>query len=107
MTSAGKTSQLPHAYTLDSIFHALADPTRRAILQAAATEARSISEVAEPHPVSLAAVSKHVRVLEKAGLLRRHRQGRRHLLFCDADALHHAQRWLQEYRQILEQLPDA
>ncbi len=63
---------------LDHVFHALAHPTRRAILKRLAASERSITELAAPFDMSLEAVSKHVQVLERARLLRRTRQGRIH-----------------------------
>lgn len=62
----------------DDIFHALADPTRRQILARIADEEYSVTELAEPFNMSLAAISKHVRVLERAGLLQRTRDGKIH-----------------------------
>jgi DNA-binding transcriptional ArsR family regulator len=62
---------------LNRVFHALSDPTRRAILRGIARKARTVGEIASPMPMSLAAVSKHLRVLEEAGLIRKKRDGRR------------------------------
>ena len=69
---------------LDQVLSAVCDPTRRAILQRLSHGPARVTDVAEPLPMSLAAVSKHVRVLEDAGLVRRERQGREHLLHLDA-----------------------
>ena len=65
---------------LDTVFHALADPTRRGMLATLALGERSIGELAEPYAMSLAGASKHVKVLEDAGLLSRRKTGRTHLV---------------------------
>jgi DNA-binding transcriptional ArsR family regulator len=90
-------------YTLESlnrVFSAVADPTRRAILRALAKNPATISEIAKPFPVSLNAVSKHVMVLERAGLIRREIQGREHLCSLDPRPLRDATAWLDHYRQF-------
>ncbi len=66
----------PGGHDLDRVFHSLSDGTRRAIIEALATGERSVSELAAPFDMSLPAVSKHVRVLEGAGLLERQKRGR-------------------------------
>jgi DNA-binding transcriptional ArsR family regulator len=65
--------------SLDGVFHALADPTRRSILRTLASGEPNISELAAPFSMSFAAASKHVKVLEKAGVVRRKVQGREHI----------------------------
>lgn len=92
---------------LDGVFSALADPTRRAILRALARSPATINEIARPFPVSLNAVSKHVMVLERAGLLRREIKGREHHCRINARPLHQADNWLQQYRQFWDQRLDA
>jgi DNA-binding transcriptional ArsR family regulator len=90
-------------YTLESlnrVFSAVADPTRRAILRALAKNPATITEIAKPFPVSLNAVSKHVMVLERAGLIRREIQGREHLCSLDPRPLREATAWLDHYRQF-------
>lgn len=95
------------ATALDAIFRALADPTRRRIVaDLAAGEAR-VSDIAEPLPMSLAAVSKHLRILEDAGLLQRVRRGREHLMSARPDALVAARRWLQDQEAFWEARFDA
>lgn len=85
---------------LDDTMTALADPTRRAILaRLAAGEAR-VTDLAEPFPISLNAVSKHIRILERADLVRRRRQGREHLLSLNPAPLEAAGRWIDEQRAI-------
>lgn len=90
-------------FELDRVFHALADHTRRAIMRDISDAPRSISEVAKPHKISLAAVSKHVRVLEDAGLLSRERKGRTHMLAAQPAALADAHDWLRDYSQLWQQ----
>src|SRR5438309_9704125 len=88
--------------TLDRTFAALADPTRRRILAHLARGDRRVTDLARPHDMSLPAVSKHLRVLEKAGLLRRRRHGRVHEMQLDAKPLKKAAQWVDEYRRFWE-----
>jgi len=88
---------------LDRTFAALADPTRRSILANLAEGERCVTDLAKPHRMSLPAISKHLRVLEKAGLIRRHRDGRVHRLQLDAAPMQQAQQWIEEYRKFWEQ----
>ena len=88
--------------TLNRTFAALADPTRRRILAHLARGDRCVTHLAKPHAMSLPAVSKHLRVLEKAGLLRRRRYGRVHEMRLDAKPLHQAAQWVEEYRKFWE-----
>lgn len=92
---------------LDQVFSALGDPTRRAILQALAQRPATISEIARPFPVSFNAISKHVMVLEQAGLLRREIRGREHHCRIDPRPLREANVWLERYRQFWEARLDA
>jgi len=92
---------------LSGVFSALADPTRRAILARLALGETSVGELAEPFAMSLPAVSKHLKVLESAGLLVRERQGRVHLLHIDAAPLRDAAGWIERYRQFWETRLDA
>jgi DNA-binding transcriptional ArsR family regulator len=82
---------------LDSVFHALSDATRRAILRDVTLEAKTVSEIAEPYTMSLAAVSKHLRVLERAELIRREKKGNFRMVRLNADALRVVDDWLQDY----------
>ena len=85
---------------LDHTLTALADPTRRSILaRLAAGEAR-VTDVARPFAMSLNAVSKHIQVLERAGLVRRRQRGREHLLSLDPEPLDAAWAWLDERRAL-------
>ena len=87
---------------LDRTFGALADPTRRRILEHLAQGDRCVTELAKPYSMSLPAVSKHLRVLEKAGLVRRRRDGRVHRLKLQAAPMQQAQQWIEEYRRFWE-----
>ncbi len=86
--------------TLNRTFAALADPTRRRILAHLARGDKCVTHLAKPHAMSLPAVSKHLRVLEKAGLLRRRRYGRVHEMRLDAKPLRQAAQWVEEYRKF-------
>lgn len=92
---------------LDRTFAALSDPTRRAILARLATGEVSVGELAEPFEMSLPAVSKHVKVLEDAGLLRRTRDGRVHRLRLDPAPMQEAADWIDRYRAFWEGRLDA
>jgi DNA-binding transcriptional ArsR family regulator len=91
------------SYTLDKTFAALSDPTRRAILARLAQGDASVSELAAPFAISLPAISKHLRVLEQAGLVERTRDGRVHRLCLVAQPLHEAAAWIAHYQQFWEQ----
>lgn len=88
------------SHTLDTIFHALGDATRRAMLGELAAGERTVSELAEPFAISLAAVSKHIKVLESAGLVRRDVRGRTHVCSLDPVPLMSADQWLGVYRRF-------
>ena len=92
---------------LDSVFHALADPTRRAMLRSLAERERTVSELAGPFRMSLAAASKHVKTLERAGLVRRQVQGRTHVCSLDPAPLSEAQDWLRFYERFWTERLDA
>ncbi len=85
---------------LDSVFHALADPTRRAMLGQLAERERTIGELATPFRMSFAGASKHVRVLENAGLVTRTIRGRTHLCRLEAARLAEADAWLRRYQRF-------
>ncbi|MGB8355910.1 MAG: metalloregulator ArsR/SmtB family transcription factor [Chthoniobacteraceae bacterium] len=87
---------------LDRTFGALADPTRRRILSQLAKGDGCVTDLARPHRMSLAAVSKHLIVLEKAGLVRRRRNGRVHSLALEAKPMQEAQAWINRYRKFWE-----
>ena len=85
---------------LDTTFHALADPTRRGMLASLALGEKSIGELAEPFAMSFAGASKHVRVLEDAGLLKRRKVGRTHLIQLEAGPLAEAEVWLKQWEKF-------
>jgi len=87
---------------LDRVFHALAHPARRAILRRLTDREQNLSELSAPLKMSFPAASKHVRVLEKAKLVRRRVVGRTHLCRIEAKPLAEANAWLEEYRRIWE-----
>ena len=87
---------------LDRTFGALADPTRRRILAQLAKGEECVTDLARPHDMSLAAVSKHLIVLEKAGLVSRRRLGRVHSLTLEAKPMKEAQAWINRYREFWE-----
>jgi DNA-binding transcriptional ArsR family regulator len=89
--------------TLDRTFAALSDPTRRAILARLAQSDASVTELAAPFAMSLPAISKHLRVLEQAGLVERTKDGRVHHLRLVARPLHEAAAWIAHYQQFWEQ----
>lgn len=89
--------------TISSTFSALADPTRRAILARLALGETSVTELAEPFEISMPAVSKHLRVLEQAGLISRGREAQWRPCKLNPEPLHHAADWLEEYRKFWEQ----
>lgn len=93
--------------TLDALFHALADPTRRAIVRMLAERPHGLSELAPVFPMSSVAVSKHVRTLEAAGLVTRQVRGRSHLCRLEPMALLEAHRWLQAYEVFWTERLDA
>jgi DNA-binding transcriptional ArsR family regulator len=91
---------------LNRTFAALADPTRRRILEHLAHGDRCVTDLARPHRMSLPAVSKHLRVLERAGLIRRQRSGRVHQLNLEAAPMKQASLWIEEYRRFWEKSLD-
>jgi DNA-binding transcriptional ArsR family regulator len=85
---------------LDSTFRALADPTRRGMLASLALGDKSIGELAEPLHMSFAGASKHVKVLEDAGLVARRKDGRNQIIRLDARPLEEAERWLRQWEKF-------
>jgi DNA-binding transcriptional ArsR family regulator len=92
---------------LDTIFHALADSTRRAILASLAQGERHIGALAAPFAMSFEAASKHVRVLERAGLVRRTVSGRTHICRLEPAPLAAADAWLKNYQRFWSDRLDA
>ena len=93
--------------TLDVTFAALADPTRRAILTRLAEGEATVSELAAPFEVTLPAVSKHLRVLERAGMLKQERDGRVRRCQLNAAPLREAAAWIDRYRRYWQDQLDA
>lgn len=91
---------------LSGTFAALADPTRRAILARLALGETSVLKLAEPFDISLPAVSKHLKVLERAGLITRGRDAQMRPCKIDVRALREADQWLEEYRRLWEERLD-
>ena len=89
--------------TLDLVFGALADRTRRAILERLTQGSATVTELAEPFAMSLPAISKHLSTLEKAGLVTRAKEGRIHHLSLAPDRLQEVSAWLDHYRQFWDQ----
>lgn len=87
-------------HPLDTIFHALGDQTRRRMLAALSKGELSVGELAEPFAMSLAAASKHIKVLETAGLIRREVKGRTHLCRLEPGPLAGAHQWLSDYEHF-------
>lgn len=87
---------------LDAVFSALADPTRRAIISRLADGEAPVSEIAEPFEISPPAISKHLKVLEQAGLVRRRVDAQRRLISLDPEALRLASGWVDQYRRFWE-----
>ncbi|HEY6413853.1 MAG TPA: metalloregulator ArsR/SmtB family transcription factor [Edaphobacter sp.] len=92
---------------LDSIFHALSDSTRRSILQDVAQKSKTVGEIAKPYAMSLAAVSKHLKVLESAELIARERRGNFQIVRLNPTALRSAEQWLTFHEKFWNKQLDA
>jgi len=92
---------------LDATFAALANPTRRSLMDRLAQGEATISELAEPFAISFAGVSKHLRVLEEAGLVQRRVVGREHHLSLEAEPIADAAAWLLRYRRFWQESLNA
>lgn len=90
----------PHSDTLSDTFAALADPTRRAILEQLAGGTRTVNEIAEPFDMTLPAISRHLKVLEKARLIERSREAQFRPCTLNPDALRDVDEWLEAYRRF-------
>ena len=86
--------------TLDQTLIALADPTRRAILQQLSEGEARVTEIAAPFDISLNSVSKHIRILERANLVKRRKNGREHLLSLVPGPLDEAAEWIESHRSL-------
>lgn len=96
-----------NAATLDATFAALADPTRRAILARLATGEATINELAAPFSISQPAITKHVKVLERAGLVTRRVDAQRRPVRLKAEPMKAAASWIEDYRKFWERRFDA
>jgi len=92
---------------LDIVLVALADPTRRAILRKLSHGQMRVTRIAQPFAISLNSISKHIRILERAGLVRRRRAGREHLLSLNPGPLEDALNWMQEHHALWTNRLDA
>ena len=96
-----------NAARLDRVFHALSDSTRRSILRDVSKRAKTVGEIAKPYRMSLAAVSKHIKVLESAELIARERRGSFQIVRIDAKNLRPAEEWLAYYEGFWSDRLDA
>ncbi len=94
-------------YDLDHTLGALADPTRRALLQRLSRGSVRVTDLARPFTISLNSVSKHIRRLESAGLVRRRRSGREHILSLNPEPLDEAAAWMERQRSLWTARLDA
>lgn len=85
---------------LDLVFQALSDPTRRSMMHSLRSGERSVGELAEPFDMSLAGASKHVQVLQRAGLITRRKQGRTYFCAINAEVFQAAYQWFEEYSEF-------
>ena len=92
---------------LSTIFTALADPTRRAIVERLSRGEATVNELAEPFALSVPTVSRHVAVLERAGLVRKTRRAQQRSCTLEPGRLSEAEQWITEYRQFFERRFDA
>jgi len=97
---------LPQRARVDRVFHALGDPTRRAIVEKLSTGAVSVSSLAKPLDITLAAVVQHLQVLEKSGLVRTTKVGRVRTCRIDPKGLTVAERWIEDRRALWERRLD-
>jgi DNA-binding transcriptional ArsR family regulator len=90
-----------YTYNLDNIFSSLADPTRRDILRRVTSDELSVGEIAKPYDLTFAAVSKHLKVLERARLIIKRRRGKEQMVSLAPQALADAAEYLQWYQQFM------
>src|SRR3974390_1121380 len=103
----GRTDASSRPARLDAVVAALADPTRRAIIERLSRSEARVTEVAEPFQMSLNAVSKHIRVLEASGVVKRHRKGRDHILSINTRSLDEVDGWVVRTRRYWDERLDA
>ena len=97
----------PTPFDLDDTLGALADPTRRALLQCLSRGEARVTDLARPFAISLNSISKHIRRLERAGLVRRRRSGREHILSLNPEPLDNAVAWMERQRAVWSARLDA
>lgn len=90
-----------YTYKLDSVFNSLSDPIRRDILHRVAKVEYSVGELVAYYDVSFAAISKHLKVLEKAQLIRKRKEGKKHMVRLAPEALHSANEYLRQYQTMM------
>lgn len=93
--------------SLDDVFGALADPTRRGMLEMLSAGKTNVRSLAEPFNMSQPAISKHLRVLESAGLIRREKRGREHHISVNSKPVEQARDWISHYTKFWKQQFDA
>ena len=103
----GRREAASRTARLDAVFAALADPTRRSIIERLSRGKARVTEVAEPFDMSLNAVSKHIRVLEASGVVERRREGRDHILSINTRSLDEVDGWIERMRRYWEKRLDA
>ena len=91
---------------LDSVFHSLADPTRRDMLRRLIIDELSIGELAKSYDISLAAISKHLKVLEKASLITKRKEGKKYMVAIVPETIKDADQYLQQYQQMWQSRHD-
>ena len=91
------------AASLDNVFAALADPTRRDIVARLASSDASVGELAEPYAMSIQAISKHLQVLERAGLVTKTREAQRRSVHLEAEVFDLMTKWIERYRRQAEE----
>ena len=92
---------------LNNIFHSLADPTRRKILELLSREPLTVSQIKKPFKISLVAISKHLKVLERAKLIRRQKMGREHMVRLHSQPLREAHKYIENYKKDWSRQLDA
>lgn len=107
MNKSGGANPLADDTHLDRVFHALSDPTRRAIVQRLSHSSATVTRLAEPFDMSLNAVSKHLKVLESASLIKRDIVGRTSVCSLSVDPLLNATEWIQQYTTFWNEVLDS
>lgn len=92
---------------MDAVFTALSDPTRRGMIRRLSHGPATVGELGEPYPISKPAVTKHVKTLERAGLIHRERDGRVHRCSLDPEPMRRAEKWIERHRRFWERSLDA